>query len=182
MENQKELVGESHSLPEPFVRALLGVQDRLYAYLLTLLHDPRQAEEVLQETNVVICRQSKQFSSVNDFVGWACRIAYYEVLTHRNRKKRDRLAFDDRLLAKVAEQAVSKVGQEFDRRQNALDHCLARLTELQRNIIMMRYDHGGSVKAVAEKYGRSVGSISQSLYRIRTALMRCIQNTLVANG
>lgn len=142
MENLPELGSADRTLPEPFVHALLAVQERLYAYLLTLLQDPKQAEDVLQETNLVLCRQSYQFSSVEDFTGWACRIAYYEVLTHRKRRQRDRHAFNDQLLEKIAERAATKVS-EFDQRKTALDHCLARLSDLQQTMIMRRYGPNG---------------------------------------
>ena len=179
-ETTPECESADFALSEPFVHALLAIQERLYAYLLTLLQNPEQAEEVLQETNLVLCQQADQFVTIKDFTGWACRIGYYEVLTYRKRCQRDRLTFNDELLGKVAEQATVKI-VEFDQRKNALNHCLARLSNLQRNMIMQRYSPNGSVKMIAEEYNRSVGSISQSLYRIRTSLMECIQRTLATS-
>ena len=177
MENSPKLDNANRSLPEPFVNALLAVQERLYAYLLTLSQDPKQAEELLQETNLTLCRQSDQFATVEDFTGWACRVAYYEVLTYRKRRGRDRHTFSDLLLEKIADRAAAKI-PEYDLRKNALDHCLARLSDLQRDMILQRYGPGGSVKVIAEKYNRSMGSISQSLYRVRASLMGCIQRAL----
>ena len=165
------------TLPEPFVRVLLANQGNIYAYITSLLGDPRLAEEVLQETNVVLCRQVDQFPSITNFTAWACRIAYFEVMTYRKRRQRDRHMFDDRLLDLVAQEANSQA-DEFEQRHGALAECLGELSELQRTLIMRRYGPAGSVQAIAQEYGRSPGAISQSLYRIRTALLKCIRRRL----
>ncbi|MBN1909655.1 MAG: sigma-70 family RNA polymerase sigma factor [Pirellulales bacterium] len=170
-------VDNNSTLPEPFVRVLLANQGTLYAYIVSLLGDPSLAEEVLQETNVVLCRQADQFPEIKDFSAWACRIAYYEVLSYRKRRQRDRHTFDDELLGLIANQAAPRV-QEFDQRQTALTECLGRLSQTQREIIIQRYAPNGSVQKIAEKHGRSPGAISQSLYRIRDLLLRCMRDRL----
>lgn len=169
----------NQSLPEPFVRVLLANQGKIYAYIASLLGDPRQADDVLQETNLVLCRQADQFSEISNFAAWACRIAYFEVLNYRKRRQRDRHMFDDNLLSLIAFEAVPLV-EEYEQRQIALAECLAKLSKLQRNIIVKRYTPNGSVQKIADEYGRSPGAISQTLYRIRAALMKCIQRKLAA--
>ena len=165
------------TLTEPFVRVLLANQGRIYAYITSLLGDPRLAEELLQETNVVLCRQADRIESIKDFAAWACRIAYFEVMTYRKRQQRDRHMFDDHVLSLVSEEANSQA-EEYERRHCALAQCLSELSEQQRKMIMGRYGRSGSVQAIAEEYGRSPGSISQTLYRIRTALLKCIERRL----
>jgi DNA-directed RNA polymerase specialized sigma24 family protein len=39
---------------------------------------------------------------------------------------------------------------------------------------MERYTSGASVQAIARRMGRPVGSISQTLYRMRAALRDCV--------
>jgi RNA polymerase sigma-70 factor (ECF subfamily) len=164
------------TLPEPFVRVLLANQGTVYAYVTSLLGgDAQQAEEVLQETNVVLCRQADQFESITDFTAWACRIAYFEVLSYRKRCRRDRHRFDDELLTVLADEGMGHI-RELGPRQRALTECLGRLSELQRDMIVRRYGSDGSVQSVAEEYGRSPGAISQSLHRIRGALLKCIRH------
>lgn len=167
------------ALPEPFVRVLLANQGNIHAYVVSLLGNLEQAEEVLQETNVVLCREADQFDSITDFTAWACRIAYFQVLKYRKQRQRDRHRFDDELLGLVAEEAVP-TARELGRRRGALDECLDKLSELQRNLIVRRYGSEGSVQSVAQEYGRSPGAISQSLYRIRAALLKCIERRMAA--
>jgi RNA polymerase sigma-70 factor, ECF subfamily len=165
---------QDQTLPEPFVRVLLANQGNIHAYITSLLGNLQQAEEILQETNVVLCRESDQFSTITDFTAWACRIAYFQVLKYRKQRQRDRHTFDDSLLNMVAEEAAP-CARELGKRRRALDECMGKLSDLQRNLIMRRYGSNGSVQLVAREYGRSPGAISQSLYRIRSALLKCVE-------
>jgi len=144
---------------------------------MALTGNPNDAEEALQETNVRLCRQADELPEIQNFRGWACRIAYFEVLSLRKRRARDRHAFDDALLETVACAAETNV-EEFDRRRAALDECLSKLPRRHQQMIRRRYSPGGSVRQLAEETRRPASSISQSLYRIRMALMHCIQSTL----
>ncbi len=164
-------------LPESFVRALLDCQDALRAYVTALLFDPAEADDVVQQANMVLCRQADEFPNVRNFTAWACRIAYYEVLTARKRHKRDRLLFDDELLAIVAED-VSRAVDDIGLHKRLLDLCLAELPERQRKMILDRYGPDGAVQALAEELGRPVGSVRQSLFRIRRKLLDCIREKM----
>jgi RNA polymerase sigma-70 factor (ECF subfamily) len=59
-----------------------------------------------------------------------------------------------------------------------LKGCLDKLPATQRRLVEDRYASGGSVQRMAEDAGKSVGAISQTLYRIREALMKCVEQTL----
>lgn len=168
---------QNGTLPEPFVRVLLANQGNIHAYVTSLLGNLEQVEEIVQETNVVLCREAEQFSAITNFTAWACRTAFFQVLKYRKKCQRDRLWFNDSLLEMIAEEAAP-YAQELGGRRRALDECLEKLSDLQQNLIMRRYGSNGSVQAVAQECGRSPGAISQSLYRIRAALLKCIRNRI----
>ncbi|NLE39380.1 MAG: sigma-70 family RNA polymerase sigma factor [Pirellulaceae bacterium] len=172
--NDSEQTG---TLPEPFVRALLASQGNIHAYATSLVGDLCLADEILQETNVVLCREADQYPTIADFTAWACRIAYFQVLKYRKQRQRDRHCFNDELLDLVAEEAVSQA-KAFGVRRQALNECLGRLSDLQRSLVMQRYAANGSVQSIAREYGRTPGAISQSLYRIRAALLRCVRSRI----
>jgi RNA polymerase sigma-70 factor, ECF subfamily len=164
-------------LPKSFVSELLDSQDRLYAYIVTLGVGPDEANDILQNTNVTLCQEANQFPEVKSFVGWACRIAYFEVLSSRKRRKRDNLLFDADLLERIAEDAPRYI-ENANLYQKFLNACLAELPETQREMLLKRYGPGVSPASIAEELGRPVGSIHQTLYRIRTTLMRCIRRKM----
>ena len=92
--------------PSPEIYALLAQhQGAIRGYILSLTADPHVTNDVLQESNLVICKKGNDFELGSNFIGWACRIAYFEVLRYRANTRRSKLVFDDSLLEQVAEEA-----------------------------------------------------------------------------
>jgi RNA polymerase sigma-70 factor (ECF subfamily) len=163
-------------LSERFIRALTDHQNGLFAYIVTLLGDLHEAHNVLQETNMVLWRRLDEFAGVNDFGAWSRAVAHYQVLAHYRNRKRDRHLFDEQLLRQIAEPPATAEDEEV--RRVALRHCLASLPDDLRRLVGERYSPGGSVKAIAQRLGKSEGSLKMALLRTRQALMRCIQSRL----
>lgn len=156
---------------------LVAAQAGLYSYILTLLPWPDQANDVLQETNLVLWREAAEFAPDSNFQAWACRVAYFQVLTHRRKKHRNRVVFGDAFLDGLAQQAVpgDDLGQE---ERLFLRDCLKGLPADQRELIRKRYDAGKPVKAIAAEIDESPNSVAVVLFRIRQSLMKCVQNKL----
>jgi RNA polymerase sigma-70 factor (ECF subfamily) len=165
------------SPPESYLQKLIGLQSQLYAYVLTLLADAVAADDVLQETNLVLCRKADEFSAGTNFEAWAFRVARIQCLAYWKTRARSRLVLDDAALQQIASQAEARI-TEFDDRTLALRQCLAELPPRQRELLEKRYAAGGSIKELAEQVRRSVASLSQTLYRIRGALLACIRSRL----
>jgi DNA-directed RNA polymerase specialized sigma24 family protein len=62
---------------EEFLRLLTDSQGRLFAYFAAALGDFDRANEVLQETNLVMWRKSGEFEMGSNFNAWSYRIAYF---------------------------------------------------------------------------------------------------------
>lgn len=151
-------------------------QRRLYTYILSLVYRVQDAQDILQETNLVLWRKREKGLEVRDFRSWACRVAYIQVLAYRKRNVRDRLFFDCDLLEQLANKT-----EEFgpsDHYLEALQACLLKLPEHSREMVAMRYDSPGSVSQIAESTGRSVAAVSQALYRVRHRLLQCVRSSL----
>jgi len=162
---------------EQFVCLLTESQPKLYGYIRTLLPDHAQASDVLQNVNMVIWRRGSTFSPGTSFIAWARKIAYFEVLTYYRDQQREKLIFDVELVEVLAKQNDSRP-DEHDSRVIALENCLSKLTEKSRALIRSRYDSSQSVQSIAEHHNRTVGSISQALYRIRHQLLECVTKNL----
>jgi len=150
-------------------------QRALYGYIYSLVGRRDQADEILQETNLALCRKIHEFDGRVQFTTWACRVAYFEVLAKRKKTKREKVTFlDDSLLDAVASQTLAMAKEEADLLPQMRD-CMKELPPHSRAIIERRYEPGGSVMAIAQDAGRSVGSIRVTLHRIRMSLLDCIQ-------
>jgi RNA polymerase sigma factor (sigma-70 family) len=93
-------------------------------------------------------------------------------------RARDRLVLDDEAISQIAYRAESRMAEMSDRTR-ALRTCLGELTPRQRELLENRYSSSGSLKQLAERLGRPESSLSQTLYRIRMALLDCVKLRLV---
>ena len=168
--------GDNLSTHERFVQDTIACQGVLYAFILSLTADPDWADEILQEANLALLRKEKDFKPGSNFKAWACSVAFYQVLSGRKSRQRNRLVFDERLLNTLSEEGEQHV-QEQDARRQALRQCLPTLSQSQTSLLQRRY-RGDSVASIAADLGRSVGTISQTLYRARQALKECILGKL----
>lgn len=156
-------------------------QRRLFAYIYTLLPDRHAAEDILQQTSLVICEKFADFETNTDFLAWACQIAYWEVRAARQRFARSKVVFDQDVVDAVATTTAALL-PEVPARQAALDRCLQKLHPRDRDFIMARYEPGGGVAEAARRTGRSLVAAYKALARIRRLLHDCVDQQLAVEG
>ncbi len=164
---------------EEFVQLFSRNQRRLFLHILALVGNPDDAEEILQETNVVIWSKYSQFRLGTNFVAWAFQIAKFEVLVYRDKKRNSKLRFSDDLISTIAAES-EQTQDELDNRRTALQECLQKLRPQDRELIELRYEPGNRGNSVAETIGRPANSVYQSFSRIRKTLFECVTRRLSA--
>ncbi len=166
-----------HNAEERVVALIARHQPEIHRYVLTLLPDRMLADDVVQETNLVLWRKAADYDPDRPFLPWALTIALYQVKAARRDSGRDRHVFDDALLDSLASEAHDSAagGAELEA---ALARCLAELSEKQRRLILARYSPGASVQGLAAERRQSPTALSLALMRIRKALETCIERKL----
>lgn len=161
--------------PSPEFRALYtGNQSRIYAYILSVLSNPDQASDVLQETNVVLWEKAEQFTLGTNFVAWALQIARFQILAYRQRHRRDRLVFSEKAMDLIAQMAMDQEVGEAEQK-SALEHCLQQLAPRARQMLEMRYTGNLTLAEIAQRLDRSYSSTGVAMHRIRAGLAQCIE-------
>ncbi len=172
----------SHKVPIQADPELIGlftkIQRRLYLFILQATGNPDQAEEVLQETNVVILTKLDQFQKGTNFHAWACQIAHFEILKFRQKKHRSKLIFSDDFVQHVVSSALQQDDSLNELKQKALRKCLTKLRPQDREIIEQRYNPDVTTEQLAELLHRPANSIYQSIGRIRRTLLDCVKREL----
>src|SRR5438477_5573599 len=130
-------------------------QRRIFGYIYTLVPDRHDAEDILQETSVVVCEKFEQFKEGTDFVAWACQIAYWEVRRARQKFARAKVVFNQEVVDAVAQTAAEMI-PEVSARHEALSHCLQKLHARDRELVLSRYEPGCGVEVAAQRSGRSL--------------------------
>lgn len=162
---------------QAYVSLIAQHQWALRGFILSLMPGSSDVDDVLQETNIVLWEKRKRFEPDSNFLAWATTIARFQVMRYRGIAKRTRtLPFSDEFLHDLAE----KMAPDDSKRPllNALDKCIEKLSDKQRELLTVRYTRGKSVKEHAELIGTSAQSLRVTLHRIRRSLRDCIDNSL----
>jgi RNA polymerase sigma-70 factor (ECF subfamily) len=162
---------------ERFAQLLATCQRQVFVYAMGLLHNAADAEEVLQETNLVLWRKFDQFHPGTEFGRWACGIAHFEVLKRRQKKVREERLLSDEFIDMLATQPIP-TSEMLEARREALARCLGKLSPQDRQLVASRYQAAATTRSAAETLGRSVQGTRKALHRIRLALMACIQRSI----
>jgi len=178
-------------MPEPavqpganaaFVTELTNHQGDLWAFLCSLMPGHPDVADVLQKTNIVLWNKQDQFTPGTHFRAWAFRIARYEMLNHLRSRRRDGwVPFDDGLADTIAEELPQALAPSHERLA-ALEKCLERLRDQDRRLLEHRYRRGSNLEDFSRSCGRSVSALSVTLFRLRAALRRCVEDRLLPKG
>lgn len=169
--------GSDMSRGRAFLRLYQANERRIYGFILTLVPDWAQAEDLMQETTMVMWSKFAEFEPGTDFAAWALCIARYQVMYYRKRRRAQRIQFSDEVLEAIAEQ-VCAATEQFDVRRDALRSCIKKLAEKDQELLRLRYGLDATVKSVAERVGRGIDAVYKSLNRIHVQLLHCIRKTL----
>jgi RNA polymerase sigma-70 factor (ECF subfamily) len=150
---------------------------RLSAFAMSLIPNWADADDVLQQTNLVLWKKFDQFELGSNFFAWASRILYLEAKEFRKKQLRSKLLFSDAFVETVADEA-ERSSEELAERQRLMALCVAQLKGPQRELLRMRYEEGGDVEAIAGAMDRSVKTIYNALGGVRKALLACIERQL----
>lgn len=159
---------------EQFVKLVNDHQRGLYAYILQLVPNRDDANDILGESNLVLWRKRNEFEAGTSFGAWSSRVAYYEVRAFRTRQGRERLCFDSDVLEQLAAEGAAEIDGADDARRH-LVHCIEQLSSADQVLLKQRYQDGTPPREIAASVNRTARAIAQSLYRIRTSLMDCIE-------
>lgn len=165
---------------DEFVRYLSRESSRIFGFILTLVVDRNDADDVFQETSVVLWRRFDEFELGSNFRAWACRIAQLQVMNFRRRHNRCLVLSDDAIQA-LASNALAVMDRD-DRREIALTTCLEKLRPQDRQLIEQRYFRRHTTKEIADCQSRSIHSVYRALRRVHELLLRCVQQNLAAEG
>lgn len=178
-------MNDTDSAHESSRRELVGLlsrhQRKIFAYLYTLVPHRADAEDLLQETCLTIYEKFDEFEPGTDFVAWANRIGWWKVKQSQQKFARSKVVFSDAVMEKLTV-STSELAPELDHRHEALEHCLNKLNERDRTMILTRYERGHGVAEAARQSGRSLQAAYKALNRLRSLLFDCVSDKLEKEG
>lgn len=143
---------------------------RLFAYSMSILHNTALSEEAVSETFLSL---AENFKKIHKFE--TAEIIAYTVIINRNLCY-DILKKENKQISKVIadEYLESKADTSFDERfENMLvADAVEKLPEIYRDVIMMKYFYGFSVKEISRQLHLSVGGVKSRLETARKLLRK----------
>jgi RNA polymerase sigma-70 factor (ECF subfamily) len=135
------------------------------------------ADDILQEAVIVMMKKFQGFDSAEGFLKWALRVAHFEVLSHVQKRRNHLPLFSPAVLEAIEEKAAREI-QAQDARREALQACIRKLRERDRELLRLRYEVDATTQSVAKTVGRSVDGVYKALNRIHYQLLLCVRHTL----
>ena len=162
-----------------FFQLYLQNQRRLYAYILMLVPNSSDADDILQQTSSIIWGKFYSYDLDASFGAWSVSIAKYVIFDHYKKKRRSNVIFNGEMLDIFAEIAID-ASRGTDERLHILKVCVEKLSGNDRKLIKIRYEQGLKIKDIAEQVGRPVQGFYKTMNRIHNSLLNCIRGKMLA--
>ncbi len=154
---------------EQFIeRAMADFESPLIGYAMTILHDIERSRDVVQDTFIRLCQQdiSKVRDGLKTWLFTVCRNRSLDVL----RKEKRIQPLDDVKWQRVAGTGLQPDEKALhDERVAEVMRYLARLSNNQREVILLKFQQGLSYAEITEVTGLTSGNVG---FLIHTGLKR----------
>ncbi len=160
-----------------FLRLLMTNQRRIYAFILTMVPNHQDAEDLFQETVLLMWSKFDTFLRGTSFAAWGITIAKYQILSARKRHATRGILFSD-AAAELLRNESDRFIEQTDVRVQALRQCIDKLGPQDYELIRLRYRDEVTIESIARQMGRSVQSLYKRIVRIHDALLRCVRRAL----
>ena len=160
-----------------FLRLLAQHEAAISAFLRTILPSKTDADEAFQMTLITLWDKFDEYDSARNFKPWAFGIARFKALSLIRDRQRERLVFGDDLIEQFTEDVIA-AGDRYLTQKEALDDCLLKLPDGQRELVLSAYIQGTRIDHLAKSLGRTSTSLYKQLQKIRKTLRDCVQQTI----
>ncbi len=162
---------------ESFLKLYRANESCISRYILALCPNYSAAEDIVQETMLVMWRKYGQYEPGTNFIAWGMQIARYCV-NHYYRQERLRIVcFDNEALESISRHP-GHVHLNQDAYLDALDECTGGLSEENKKMITWRYADNMKVIDIALKLEKTLSATYKVMSRLHHAILTCIEKKL----
>ena len=147
-------------------------RDRIEGVICSIVADPDDALDLTQEVFLKAYQRLETFKRASQFYSWLYRIAVNQCIDFMRRQSKHHVLIDkpfceETFHANPASPTATLERDEFHRQLHA---ALPALTPNQRTVFILRYKEDLSLKAIAHRLGRSIGTVKAHLFHARHTL------------
>ena len=172
---------------DAFAVVVQAYSERLYAVVLRIVHDPADAEEVVQETFLKAYRNLARFQGDSALYTWLYRIAVNAAVDHAKKQRRRRhLSLDDEDSGHEPALPVAESAPEARSEKEELvalvQEGIEALPDPYRVILVLREYSEMSYEQLGEVLELPKGTVESRLFRARHKLKDWLQRRLELQG
>ncbi|AWB68951.1 RNA polymerase subunit sigma [Saccharobesus litoralis] len=149
---------------------------RIYAYIYAYVMDKAAADDIFQDTSMVLWREFEKFEIGTNFSKWANGIVFNRVRTFRRNNKHLSLGLSEERLEEIF--ACESIEDNTEQQWQLLQTCRSQLLEPDQKLYQAFYVENNRAAAIAEQTGRSIYAIRKSIHRLRKKLFDCVDRKL----
>ena len=146
----------------------------LLAYSRAICGDHHTAEDVVQETALIACRNIHNLFEEADFAGWLKAIARRQALSARRKSARLHPVIESAIEEAYEDPAPDAVAPE----RAALLECVEQLSDRAGEIVRAHYFGGAGITEMSTTFKLNPNTLKTILFRARQALEACVQRHL----
>lgn len=152
---------------------------RIYRYLLHMIKDPAEAEDLTQDTFLRAYDRRETLRDPDAVRGWLYRIAT-RLCLDRLRQRKPQLSIDGEEAPSGAEPMASRsasVVEVTERKETSacVQRCLDYLPDSYRAVILLREAHSLTAVEIADVLGVTVMTVKIRLHRARRKLQKIME-------
>lgn len=173
-EQRKTALGK-FDLDAEFARLLHEAHRELFGFIFAMLQNRADAEDVYQQSAVVLWKKFATFAPGTNFLAWAIRVAKFEIKDFVKARRRRKVYFTDAILDAIAVTYENNSSERERDRLEALAKCLDKLTARDLKLLKQCYSVNRDYRKIAESEGKSIAALYKAISRIRKSLYLCVQ-------
>lgn len=150
----------------------LSHYDRIHGVILSFVYNPEDALDITQEVFLKAYQGLANFNRASQFYSWLYRIAINQCIDFIRRQSKHSVLIDKPFCEETfhTNPVSPTAALERDEFHRQLDAALPALTPCQRRVFILRYKEDLSLKAIAHRLGRSIGTVKAHLFHARHIL------------
>ena len=151
--------------------------------LLARLGNRDEVEEVMQEVAVAAASQSAKEEPVDRVGPWLYRVAMRQMMLFRRKAGRRRKLVNNvaEMRRPTEEDSGTRTPLEFllsAERQEDVRKAMTRMSERDRQLLLLKYVEGMSYGQIAEQVGVTASAVQSRLHRARALLRKELMSTV----
>jgi len=160
-----------------FLSLLMKYQTRIHTYILYHVPNRADAEDILQDTIIVLLDKFSEFREGTNFLAWGMTVARYKIMSYKQKNRSSKLIFDDTMMDLFEQETPANLETQQEEAE-VLRQCVQKLPARHKKYLRLRYQQSLSYREMAGQIAISMQAVYKTMTRIHVSLLNCMRLSL----